>query len=74
MGNILCGLEPMGGDTKKGAEDWIGLGVELVEDLLSSSIVKLVLGEGVLLFGFSWVTVVLWLEGEVVMLEQLSKG
>lgn len=64
----------MGGDTKKGAEDWIGLGVELVEDLLSSSIVKLVLGEGVLLFGFSWVTVVLWLEGEVVMLEQLSKG
>ena len=33
MGNILCGLEPMGGDTKKGAVDWIGLGVELVEDM-----------------------------------------
>ena len=48
--------------------------MELVEDLLSSSIVKLVLGEGVLLFGFSWVMVVLWLEGEVVMLEWLSKG
>ena len=69
MGNILCGVEPVGGDTKKGAVDWIGLGVELVEDLLSSSIVKLVLGEGVPLFVLCWVTVVPWLEGEVVMLD-----
>jgi len=59
-----------GGD-ENGLVNWTGLAdVEPVEDLLNSSIVKLVLGEGVLLLGRLWKKVVVKrLDGELEPLE-----
>ena len=55
---------------ENGLVNWTGLDVvELVEDLLNSSMVKLVLGEGVLLFGRVWKKVVKRPDGELEPLE-----